>query len=109
MKITLEFVGWLDERLYSRAVCGLLEKRAICPPLEAERNFEARERERGREREREREGVSPSNFLTRASTCALRVTSFERPIPFLFFLTIYLYIGLVLNRKFRIEVFIRLV
>lgn len=48
MKITLEFVGWLDERLYSRAVCGLLEKRAICPPLEAERNFERRERGRGR-------------------------------------------------------------
>lgn len=88
MKITLEFVGWLDERLYSRAVCGLLEKRAICPPLEAERNFERREGGEGGERE----GVSPSNFLTRGSTCALRVASFERPIPRrwnLFFLSSY--------------------
>lgn len=59
MKITLEFVGWLDERLYSRAVCGLLEKRAICPPLEAERNFEAK-RKGEREGEREREGGSQS-------------------------------------------------
>lgn len=60
-------------RLYSRAVCGLLEKRAICPPLEAERNFERRERGGGG---RERERVSPSNFLTRAS-CALRVSNVQ--------------------------------
>lgn len=57
-----------------------------------------REKREGGGGEGEGEGVSPSNFLTRGSTCALRVASFERPIPrrwnlFFFFLTVYLHIG----------------
>lgn len=51
-----------------------------------------REKREGGGGEGEGEGVSPSNFLTRGSTCALRVASFERPIPRrwnLFFLSSY--------------------
>lgn len=83
MKITLEFVGWLDERLYSRAVCGLLEKRAICPPLEAERNFEAK-RKGEREGEREREGGSQSIELLDAGFHVC-FTCYEFRVQFLFF------------------------
>ena len=79
MKITLEFVGWLDERLYSRAVCGLLEKRAICPPLEAERNFEAK-REGEREGERERVVRMSRSFL-RNTTCSYEISPGWLSVP----------------------------
>lgn len=96
MKITLEFVGWLDERLYSRAVCGLLEKRAICPPLEAERNFERRERG-GEERERERESVHRTSWRGVPRVLyVLRVSNVQflgDGTFFFFLLTVYLHIG----------------
>lgn len=111
MKITLEFVGWLDERLYSRAVCGLLEKRAICPPLEAERNFERRERGGGRGRGRGSQSIEllDAGFHVCFTCCEFRTSNSSAMEPFFsFFLQFIFILVLSPNRKFRIEVFIRL-